>query len=93
MTVRMLAVELAVRVDHLGSIQVEVHAELIHRRSTRRAVNLIASATSRPGGIVVSAPLKPAIIHHKQLDPHLGGDLGEPHLGTFIHVKERRFKS
>jgi len=35
--------------------------------------------------------MKPPVIHDKQLDPHLGGDLGKPRLRGFIDIEVRRF--
>ncbi|GAA2769907.1 hypothetical protein GCM10020219_042480 [Nonomuraea dietziae] len=90
----MLAVEVAVGVDHLGlDPEAGPHAQLAD------GVEELGQAAGEAVGVgppvaeaapVVDAPAEPAVIHHEQLHAQVGGAAGELDLALLVDVEPGR---
>src|SRR5580658_5357989 len=93
--VRMLAIEIGIRVDHLWlDPQTEIHAERVdfvdERLQTVREFLLIHIPVAE-AGVVVLALAEPAIVHHEAIHADGCGLFGQGHLSGFIDSELRGF--
>ena len=89
--IRVGAVQLAVRVDHLRlDPQPKVHPQRVdlldQRLQTVWEFLLIRPPVAQPG-VVILAPVEPAIVHHEQLHAHLRRQLCQLDLRVLVHVE------
>ena len=89
------AVQIAVRVDHLGfDPQAEFHpqaADLVGERlQAIRVFDRVAGPVAQPGGIVCAA-LEPAIVEHEAFGPDRGGSLGQFSNAGFVVIEIASF--
>ena len=88
------AIEIGVRIDHLGlDPYAEFHAlavdEVGERREALGEFDLVGPPVAEPGAIVIS-PMKPAIVDDEELDAHRGGLVGNRRLPLDRDVEQRR---
>jgi hypothetical protein len=92
--VRVRAVEVAVRVDHLRlQPEAEIHAQRVDPLDQRLdAVGEFAGVGPpvAQARVVDVAAVEPAVVHHKEFHAHLRRDLGHGDLRRLVHIEEDR---
>src|SRR6187402_3729310 len=93
--IRMRAVEIAVRIDHLRlHPQAEAHPEPVHlvdeRLQSVWELVTIDYPVTKPGTVAV-ARAEPAVVHDEALHAERGRLLGKAHLPGFVDLEFRGF--
>jgi hypothetical protein len=89
--IRMLAIEIGIRVDHFGfDPDPEVHSQptdMIDQRSetVRPCVGRHPPITKAPA--IVTAAAEPAVVQHEQFDTNAGGGIGQRQQGGQIMIE------